>query len=101
MVMMSMVSFIFNWGWGGISNGYYQISALEPQDLGIGSGMGAYNHYQAILIGIQPPNESSTHLARVQLNGTFNMQETETARKEPIKQPSAFLTMVCRALPVR
>ena len=82
--------FHFNWGWGGISNGYYQISALEPQDLGIGSGMGAYNHYQAILIGIQPPNESSTHLARVQLNGTFNMQETETAREGTNKATIGF-----------
>lgn len=72
--------FHFNWGWGGISNGYYQISALEPQDLGIGSGMGAYNHYQSILFGIQPPNNASTHLDRVHLNGTFKIENTETER---------------------
>lgn len=72
--------FHFNWGWGGISNGYYQISALEPQDLGIGSGMGAYNHYQSILFGIQPPTDTSTHLARIHLNGTFEMKETTISR---------------------
>ena len=82
--------FHFNWGWGGISNGYYQISALEPQDLGIGSGMGAYNHYQSILIGIQPPSESSTHLARVHLNGTFSLMETETAREGNNKATVGF-----------
>ncbi|WP_455587775.1 thiol protease/hemagglutinin PrtT [Bacteroides sp.] len=82
--------FHFNWGWGGISNGYYQISALEPQDLGIGSGMGAYNHYQGILIGIQPPNEASTHLARVQLNGTFDIEEDETTRTGANKATIGF-----------
>lgn len=46
--------FHFNWGWGGKSNGYFRLSALEPGSLGTGGGAGAYNFNQSINIGIQP-----------------------------------------------
>lgn len=74
--------FHFNWGWGGISNGYYQISALEPEDLGTGGGLGAYNHTQSVIIGIQPPNDNSTHLARLQLAGGINVLKPSMGRQE-------------------
>ena len=47
--------FHFNWGWGGMSNGYFRLSALEPGSLGIGGGSGGgYNYSQAIVVGIRP-----------------------------------------------
>jgi hypothetical protein len=46
--------FHFNWGWGGSSDGYFELSALNPGTLGIGGGSGGYNHDQGIIIGIQP-----------------------------------------------
>lgn len=57
----------FNWGWGGMSNGFFRSSALSPEYLGIGGGLGSYNHNQAVIIGIQPPTEGSKHLAQVHL----------------------------------
>jgi hypothetical protein len=51
--------FHFNWGWGGSSNGYFQISALDPAEQGIGSSVGGYNAYQAIVTGLQKPNAAS------------------------------------------
>jgi uncharacterized protein (TIGR02145 family) len=47
--------FHFNWGWGGNSDGYFEVSALNPRSLGIGGGSGGYNQSQAIITGIQPP----------------------------------------------
>lgn len=44
----------FNWGWGGYANGYYSLSALNPGSGGIGSGSGAYNDMQYILLLVQP-----------------------------------------------
>lgn len=44
----------FNWGWGGYANGYYSLSALNPGSGGIGSGGGAYNDMQYILLLVQP-----------------------------------------------
>ncbi len=46
--------FHFNWGWGGSSDGYFQVSALNPGSLGTGGGSGGYNDGQAVVIGVQP-----------------------------------------------
>lgn len=47
-----------NWGWGGRYNGYFDISALNPQYEGSNSADEATSHYSAIdiLIGIAPDN---------------------------------------------
>ena len=47
--------FHFNWGWGGISDGYFELSALDPLDLGIGGGHGGFYYSQVIIAGVQPP----------------------------------------------
>ena len=41
--------FHINWGWGGSSDGYFVISALNPGSLGTGGGSGGYNSYQRAL----------------------------------------------------
>ena len=46
--------FHVNWGWGGMSNGYFDISLMNPNEAGIGGTVGAYNGYQQALIGMQP-----------------------------------------------
>ncbi len=48
--------FHFNWGWSGISNGYFSLDALSPEALGSGGGSGGgYNFTQDAVFGIQPP----------------------------------------------
>lgn len=45
----------FNWGWGGQSDGYYMLTALNPNDQGIGgsaSGDG-FNSQQGIIVNIK------------------------------------------------
>lgn len=46
--------FHFNWGWGGVYDGYYNISSLEPGEGGIGAGLGSYNYGQQIYVDVQP-----------------------------------------------
>lgn len=46
--------FHFNWGWAGMSDGYFELSALNPSSLGIGGGTGGFNVDQAIIVGIRP-----------------------------------------------
>ncbi len=49
----------FNWGWSGISDGYFQLNALNPDAVGIGGGEGGgYNNTQDIIIGVQPTSEN-------------------------------------------
>ncbi len=40
----------FNWGWGGINNGYFLVSDLSPG----GGANGRFNSQQTAIIGIQP-----------------------------------------------
>lgn len=48
--------FHLNWGWGGLCNGYYLLSALNPTQTGTGGGSyGGYNFGQSIVYNIMTP----------------------------------------------
>lgn len=48
--------FHFNWGWSSMSDGYFSLDALNPNDLGAGGGNGGgYNFTQDGVFGVQPP----------------------------------------------
>lgn len=65
--------FHFNWGWGGMSDGYFLLAALDPDAVGIGGGTGndGYNSNQDIIIGIQPESDDS-YVPRITQFGTLN-----------------------------
>lgn len=46
--------FHINWGWMGLYDGYYALSALNPGTGGVGAGAGSYNYNQNAIIGLQP-----------------------------------------------
>ena len=51
--------FHFNWGWGGMYNGFFASNNLAPGGGGIGSNQSnTFNTYQAVIIGIEPNNGS-------------------------------------------
>lgn len=52
--------FHFNWGWAGVYNGYYQLSALSPGAGQIGGGSGSYSDSQHAILGCVPA-ETITH----------------------------------------
>ncbi len=46
----------FNWGWSGMSDGYFSLDAISPDALGAGGGAGGgYNFTQDAVLGVQPP----------------------------------------------
>lgn len=49
-----------NWGWGGMSNGYFTVDNLAPSALGIGGGGGNFNDGQQALIKIEPSQPGDT-----------------------------------------
>ncbi len=51
--------FHFNWGWGGMSDGYFLLNALDPASQGIGGYTTGFNQRQAIVAGIKKPVENS------------------------------------------
>ncbi|MCH5238671.1 MAG: C10 family peptidase [Muribaculaceae bacterium] len=53
--------FHINWGWGGMSDGYYLLDALNADEFGIGGAAGGFNLGQQVILGIDSKN-----------NGLFN-----------------------------
>lgn len=45
-----------NWGWGGMSDGYYLLTNLTPGQQGTGGSESGYNAYRQIIIGLEPEN---------------------------------------------
>jgi 3D (Asp-Asp-Asp) domain-containing protein len=69
--------FHFNWGWGGSSDGYFEISALNPGSIGIGGGSGGYNEGQEIITGVQPNRGGSGGQPAIQLGlATFSASKS-------------------------
>lgn len=64
--------FHFNWGWGGVSDGFYSLDALNPDAQGIGGATGGFNFQQNGIFGMQPPTGQPAELepARILQYGT-------------------------------
>jgi len=56
--------FHINWGWGGSSDGYFRLSALNPYDQGIGgsSTLDGFSFTQDAVVGIRPYKDTSAAL---------------------------------------
>lgn len=51
--------FHVNWGWGGMSDGYFLLDALTPVSQGAGGAEGGFNYSQDAVIGMCKPREGS------------------------------------------
>lgn len=51
--------FHINWGWGGSSDGYFKLTALDPDTQGIGGSLGGYNIGQDMVGNICAPRADS------------------------------------------
>ena len=50
-----------NWGWGGVANGYYVLTAMNPDEQGMGANeLGTYNKYQSAIINVKPDEGGQT-----------------------------------------
>lgn len=54
------VLFHINWGWNGLSNGYFLLSALDPDAQGTGGSSAGYNINCNATLGLQPNTSVST-----------------------------------------
>lgn len=70
-----------NWGWGGISNGFFSLDYMHPSNQGTGGSNGGYGADQSICIGIQPDRTGTS-------TGT-----SEIATLSPIKYDSSENTV--------
>lgn len=52
--------FHINWGWGGVSDGYFLLDALDPEVHGIGGADSAFNFMQDAVVDIRPDRSGTS-----------------------------------------
>jgi hypothetical protein len=67
--------FHFNWGWGGSADGYFKVSALNPQS-------SSFTSYQQAIIGVAPPVG--------QIKYDLDISKSVTISSSPITYGSSF-----------
>ncbi|MBD5213881.1 MAG: hypothetical protein HDS75_03530 [Bacteroidales bacterium] len=75
--------FHFNWGWGGISDGYFQLTALNPPDQGIGGAASGYNYDQAVIANIRKPRNGSQMYLNLMMDQGFFVEPVKTNATKP------------------
>ena len=71
--------FLINWGWGGMSDGYFNLNYLVPSDLGIGGGAGGgFSLGQGAVVGIKPDKTGSSQRQESSLVTTWRFGMTFT-----------------------
>lgn len=90
--------FHLNWGWGGMSNGYYRLTALDPTSQGIGGSTGGFNFMQGAILGMV--KGASTKPSKRDM--TFALLDTFTTSKAEAKGGDTveFSGTVCNMTPV-
>lgn len=71
--------FHINWGWGGMSDGYFLLSALNPGQQGTGGSASGYNSRQDIVANVSKPRAGSTNTLYIVCPEGFGIKETSTA----------------------
>ena len=57
--------FHFNWGWGGLYDGFFHVDALNPEGTGTGGGTGGFNADQRAIFGMIPETTTTTYDLRL------------------------------------
>lgn len=65
--------FHINWGWGGMSDGYFSLMALSPGQIGIGAQEGGFNCIQSITLIVPPGAENLPDTKVIQPDGDVDI----------------------------
>lgn len=52
--------FHLNWGWSGMSDGYFLVNALDPESQGAGGSAAGYNLNSTAIIGVKPDRDGKS-----------------------------------------
>ena len=103
--------FHVNWGWSGMSDGYFRLTALDPYTQGIGGGTAGYDLAQDALLGLRPGHNTDLNqlpltfycngdlAATVQSadlgsNVTFNIEEGGVYNQTPATLPKVSSALI-------
>ncbi len=72
--------FHINWGWGGVSDGYFLVDALDPMSQGLGGTSAGYNQNQEIILNLKPAQSNSQYTPLMYCTGEFDITKKEQTR---------------------
>lgn len=72
--------FHINWGWGGKSDGYFLLSALNPGQQGIGGTTKGYNKNTTFYVGLQPKSPTSVRYPTQLAADSFTIRVSSATR---------------------
>lgn len=70
--------FHINWGWGGSSDGYFKLSALDPDNQGIGGSMGGYSA-GLDAISVKIPSSGSSYFKEITIHDQLSLSVTSAS----------------------
>lgn len=73
--------FHLNWGWGGSSDGYFLLTALDPGSLGIGGGSGGFNRGQSAIVDLVPEFPGEQPFRAIAYTSPYTMSLSGTSLK--------------------
>jgi hypothetical protein len=91
--------FHINWGWGGLSDGWFRLAVLNPKKPGTGGGTGldGYTMYQSAIIGLQPERGGKAP-DLIPLLTCEEMRVLSATRTEREDLSGAFRLRICRPM---
>ena len=80
--------FHINWGWSGVSNGYFALTALTPGVQGIGGSDSGYNFGQNMTLGIRKPSSTPlNYKSHVVLKSPMSPSKSSVGKSEQFELP--------------
>lgn len=76
--------FHINWGWGGMSDGYFLLAALDPEQQGVGGSTSGYNFDQSVIACVSKPKPGSVPYINMLMEGTFAASPSSVALGEQL-----------------
>lgn len=68
--------FHVNWGWGGLSDGYFLLTALDPLEQGIGGAEQAFDFSQDFVGNVSTGNKSTSVYEQILMDNAFGLEQT-------------------------
>lgn len=68
--------FHINWGWGGMSDGYFLLTALDPGQQGIGGSTSGFNYYQSFIGDVCRPKADSHMYINMLMAGPLSVSQS-------------------------
>ena len=72
-----------NWGWGGMSDGYFQITTLSPDEQGIGGASSGFCYGQGAMIGLKKAVAGSKIAPNLAMSGSMSIADVPNRTTKP------------------